>query len=225
MKKFYSIMKTKEEVEVFLNNYNKYRAALPKLVEQVNAKAMHADNVERDVFTYAMVTETEKLEGTIRSTLTYSRNHADDGMSAIAKDEDTLNALKRVSTEIRDFRKAIDFAIEQAKTTSAFHDLARGIIPEGYTNLDLDYPAFLREESFYSEAPGLEDGDTPPAAPFAPGEASTPSVEPPAPGMADTPPVEAQALDEAPRPLEEDGSSSLDDEDFYLAEDDDGEEE
>lgn len=220
MKKFYSIMKTKEEVEVFLNNYHKYQAALPKLVEQLNIKAMHADNVERDVFTYALVAEVEKLEGTIRSTLTYARNHSDDGLSAIAKDEDTLNALKKVSTELRDLRKTVDFAIEQAKTTSAFHDLARGIIPEGYTNLDLEYPAFLREESFYSEAPGLVEADTPPAAPLTPGEASTPSVEPPAPGMADTPTVEAQAPDEASRPLEEDGSDSLDDEDIYIAEDD-----
>lgn len=128
-KTYFPILKTKEEVGIFLGNFAKCKAAFPKLVEQVNIKAMHASNEDMDNFVKVLLDAIGTQAGTVRSTLAYARNHADDGLSPLAHDTETLEALKQAAKDIRDFEKGVEFAISQSRTMSVFHALARGIIP------------------------------------------------------------------------------------------------
>lgn len=130
---YYPILKMPEEADVFLANFSKYRDAFPKIVEQVNIKAMHGTLEEKEAFVGILRNEIKKLSGTVRSTLSYAKNHADDGLSALARNQETMDALRNARIDICNLDKAVEFAISQAETTSIFHNLARGIIPSGYT--------------------------------------------------------------------------------------------
>lgn len=131
-KTYYAILKTAEEANVFLANFDKYKEAFPKIVEQVNLKAMRGTPEEKDAFVGILRNEIQKLSGTVRSTLSYAKNHAEDRMSPLAQNQDAMEALKRVRVDIGNLDKAVEFAISQAETTSVFHALARGIIPSDY---------------------------------------------------------------------------------------------
>ncbi|MCD7990916.1 MAG: hypothetical protein LUK37_03650 [Clostridia bacterium] len=128
-KTYYPILKTKSEVEIFLENFEKCKAAFPKLVEQVNIKALHATSEDMNEFVDILLDEIGKLGGTVRSSLSYAKNHSDDGQSLLAHDSNTLEALKQAAKDIRDFEKGVEFAIAQSQTMSVFHALAKGIIP------------------------------------------------------------------------------------------------
>lgn len=131
-KVYYPILKTTEEADVFLANFGKYKGAFPKIVEQVNIKAMNGTPEEKEAFIGILRNEIQKLSGTVRSTISYAKNHTDDGLSPLAQNQEAMGALKRVRIDICNLDKAVEFAISQAETTSVFHDLARGIIPSDY---------------------------------------------------------------------------------------------
>lgn len=131
-KTYYPILKTREEADVFLGNFYKYKDAFPAIVEQVNVKAMRGTPEEKEMFVGILRNEIQKLSGTVQSTLSYARNHADDGLSLLAQNQEAMDALKQVKTDICNLGKAVEFAVSQAETTSIFHALAKGIIPSGY---------------------------------------------------------------------------------------------
>lgn len=128
-KKFYPIIKTKEEYSIFSSNFSKYKVAFPKLTEQLTIKALSPNENDLTYFAHVLKEEIRKLSGTVRSSLLYARNHAEDGLSPLAHDQEALDALKSASQELKDLEKAVDFAVSQAETTRLFHSLARGIIP------------------------------------------------------------------------------------------------
>lgn len=136
-KTYFPILKSKAEVEIFLGNFEKCKVAFPKLVEQVNIKAMHASIEDMDNFVKALLDAIGTQAGTVRSTLAYARNHADDGLCPLAHDSETLEVLKQAAKDIRDFEKGVEFTISQSRTMSVFHDLARGVIPAGYATPDV----------------------------------------------------------------------------------------
>lgn len=128
-KTYYPILTSRNDVQVFLHNLDKCKNTFPALMEQVNEKSLHADTNELKKYVEVLLQETGKLGGTVRSTLSYARNHADDGLCQLAHDSETLEALKQAAKDIKDFEKGVEFAISQSRTMSVFHALARGIIP------------------------------------------------------------------------------------------------
>ena len=169
-KTYFPILKTKEEVAIYLGNFAKCKEAFPKLVEQVNIKAMHASTEDMDNFVKALLDAIGTQAGTVRSTLAYARNHAHDGLCPLAHDSETLEALKQAAKDIKDFEKGVEFAISQSRTMSVFHDLARGVIPSGYTVPDVADPA-----SGTGESDATETIEEPPSAEPAEPQEDTPS--------------------------------------------------
>ena len=156
-KTYFPILKSKEEVQIFLGNFEKCKAAFPKLVEQVNIKAMHASTEDMNEYVNALLAATNSLSGTARASLSYAKNHAADGQSLLAHDPESLEALKKAAKDIRDFEKGVEFAISQSRTMGVFHALAKDMIPSD----SYDIPAPMNGDTSPCDGSSKERKDVP----------------------------------------------------------------
>lgn len=123
MKKFYRILKTNEEVQLFENNFKQIEATFSAIRESRTNLMLKNDLDNLETLSEGFQKKLEKFVGICRSSQTYARNHKDtDSLLS----EESIAILSGIQKKVAEELGNNEFALEQLRDRREFEALAKG---------------------------------------------------------------------------------------------------